>query len=60
MKDKLIDNLTPAGTSLFNGFDSFMRDLSEHDEAVISGGANSNSRSRPKKRRRPRRSVSRT
>jgi hypothetical protein len=60
MNDKLIANSNPAGTSLFTGFNSFMRDLSEHDEAVIAGGDNSNSRSRPKKRRRPRRSVSRT
>jgi hypothetical protein len=53
MVNNLNPDLHPAGSSLFLGANSFLRDLSEEDEALITGGARSNSRSgrRPKRRR---------
>lgn len=65
MSNHLSPDLRLAGSSLLLGENSFLQDLSEEDEAVITGGARSNSRSgrRPKrrqKRRRKTRSRSRT
>lgn len=50
-------NLYPAGSGLLLGENSFLNDLSEEDESMISGGKRSNSRSgrRPKRRRQRRR-----
>lgn len=57
MINNLNPDLHPAGSSLLLGENSFLRDLSEEDEALITGGARSNSRSgrRPKRRRKKRR-----
>lgn len=60
MKNNLLNSISPAGTDLFSGFGSFLNDLSEHDEAVIAGGANSRSRSGRPRRPRRRRRGSRT
>lgn len=43
--------LHPAGTSLLFGAESFLKDLSEEDESIITGGKRSNS-GRPKRKRR--------
>lgn len=52
----MVNNLKPdlhlAGSSLLLGENSFLRDLSEEDEALITGGARSNSRSGRRKQRR--------
>lgn len=61
MNKFLIQDSDPAGLALFSGAETFLRDLSEEEEAIISGGkrSNSNSRRRPRRRRRRRaRSVS--
>jgi hypothetical protein len=58
-----LTDLRPIGSSLLFGADSFLSDLSEEDESVISGGRGSNSnrsRRRRRRQRRPARSVSRT
>lgn len=68
MANNLNPDLHLAGSALLLGESSFLRDLSEEDEALITGGgrSNSNSRSgrpkrrRPKKRRRKARSRSRS
>lgn len=36
-------DLHPAGSALFSGSESFMRDLSEADESMITGGTDYNS-----------------
>lgn len=38
MDNSLTSELRPAGTALFSGFGSFIRDLSENDESMITGG----------------------
>lgn len=53
-------DLRPVGADLFNGFEGLMQDLSEADEAMISGGSRSNSgrrKQRQKRRRRRRQRV---
>lgn len=66
MMNCLNPDLHLAGAALLLGENSFLRDLSEEDEAMITGGARSNSNSgrrRPKRRRRrraPNRSRSRS
>jgi hypothetical protein len=56
--------ITPLGTELLVGADSFLTDLSVEDEAMITGGDRSRSRSRsnsrPRRLRRRRRRSSRT
>ena len=70
MNDRSISDARPAGLGLLNTSESFLKDLSEMDEALITGGARSNSNSGGRRRRRPvrrrrarrvvRRSVSRS
>lgn len=61
MANNLTPDLRPAGSALLLGANSFLQDLSEEDEAMITGGDRSNSRSgRPKRRRRRRRRKSRS
>jgi hypothetical protein len=58
MNNQPILDLQPAGLDLFNGFDTLIKDLSETDESMISGGGRSNSNSnsgRRRPRRRPKR-----
>ncbi|NJO80085.1 MAG: hypothetical protein HC827_17260 [Cyanobacteria bacterium RM1_2_2] len=65
MANNLNPDLQLAGLTLLSGENSFLKDLSEEDEAMITGGdrSNSNSGRRPRRRRRRRRrnrSISRT
>ncbi|MBW4658220.1 MAG: hypothetical protein KME15_06070 [Drouetiella hepatica Uher 2000/2452] len=53
MVSPLIDELYPAGMSLFLGSESFLKDLSEEDESTITGGKRSQSgRSNKRKKKR--------
>lgn len=54
MVNPLTSELNPAGLALFFGAESFLKDLSEADEAIVTGGKRSNS-SRPKRKRRVKR-----
>lgn len=51
MENYLTSDLHPTGIALFDGFETLLKDLSEEDESMISGGSRSNSR--PKRRKRP-------
>lgn len=57
MRNQITD-LSPIGLALFSDLDSFMNDLSEDNEAMITGGRRSgvsrstNSRTRRRRRRR--------
>lgn len=53
MPNNLMSDLNPAGLELFSDSETFLRDLSEADEAVVTGGKRSNSNSRRRRRRRP-------
>lgn len=54
MVNPLTTELHPAGASLLFGSESFLKDLSEEDESIITGGKRSNSNSGRRKRKRRR------
>lgn len=51
MTNNLTSELRPAGTDLFSGFGSFIRDLSENDESMIAGGGGPKSNSKSGRRK---------
>lgn len=54
-----ISDLRPAGLELFDTSESFLKDLSEADEALIAGGGRSNSNSGKARRKRRRKRKAR-
>jgi hypothetical protein len=46
----MINNLIP-GAALFSGSESFLKDLSEEDELMITGGRGTGSRSRSRSKK---------
>jgi hypothetical protein len=62
MDTNSISDIRPTGLALFSNSESFLTDLTEEDESLITGGDRSDSDSGPRRRRRrparrPRRRV---
>jgi hypothetical protein len=53
MDTNSISDIRPTGLALFSSSESFLTDLTEEDESLITGGDRSNSNSGPRRRRRP-------
>lgn len=55
------NNVSPLGSTLFSDSETFMRDLSEQEESIISGGkSKSDKKKKKKKKKKPNRSRSRS